>query len=47
MKTTINMLAIDLAKGSFQVCTVKAGGTSEQRCFCKEISVGFRGPDLK
>lgn len=27
MTTTINMLAIDLAKGSFQVCAVTADGT--------------------
>ncbi|WP_233713097.1 hypothetical protein [Amaricoccus solimangrovi] len=27
MMTKISMLAIDLAKGSFQVCAVGAGGT--------------------
>ena len=27
MTTTIRMLAIDLAKGSFQVCAIRAEGT--------------------
>jgi hypothetical protein len=41
MTTTINMLAIDLAKGSFQVCAAAANGACVDAPCLASVIFGF------